>query len=133
MKHSQTDITTVLLVCAPGLDEKSLYTAVNAIPRVSIIAKAADVDSALRLAGEFEPEVLLANAGQLQDELLNLLDQAKEKFPEIIRIVITVASMKRNRYLQTGADFVVEDSSLDRELSQILDHIETYKKNRPQG
>lgn len=124
MSVNSTNKASVLLVCSPGLGQASLYTTVNAIPNVTIIAKAAGAPSAVRLALELNPNVLLADANYLQDETMQLLRRIKELHLEMSCVVLTTVSSDRNRLLQEGADFVLKYSNLNQKFPQILSEIQ---------
>ena len=123
---------SVLLVCPAGLMQKSLFTAVNAVPLAVVIDKAANADSALRLAQQLSPDVLLADANSLQDEVLDLLTASKKNYPTIICVVVLAATftIQKLPFLQAGADFILDDRNLDQELTQIFKDIQAFQKNR---
>lgn len=124
-------MVSVLLVCQPGLVQKSLSTAISAIPLAMIIAKATDAESALHLVHQLNPEVLLVDANSFHDAALALLKRAKELAPKMICVVLmaAVGSVHKTRFSQEGADFVLDDRDLDREFSRILRDIQAHSAN----
>lgn len=112
--------------------QKSLVTAVNAVPLALIVARAVNPDSALRQAQKLNPTVLLADANSLKDELLPLLKKSKKKCPKMFCVVVTSSAfpMQNLPFLQAGADFILNDRNLDQELTQIFRDIQTFQKNR---
>ena len=133
MDRIPTDSVSVLLVCPEGLMQKSLITAVNAVPLAHIVGRAVNADSALRQAQKLSPDVLLADANPLKDELLSLLKKSKENCPKMFCIVVTVSAftMQNLPFLHAGADFILDDKNLDQELTQIFRNIQAFQKNRP--
>lgn len=117
-------MVSVLLVCPPGLEQTSLVTSINAIPQATVIAKAAEADSALRIIQIHHPDVLLADAHLIQDEITQLLKRSKELRPEMVRVVLTAVSSQKRRLQQDGADFVLDYNNLNRLLPQILKEIQ---------
>lgn len=111
---------SVLLVCPSGLEQRSLTTSVNAMPQAVVTAKASGAASALRIIQNHPPDVLLADAYLLQDELAQLLKQVKEQRPEIVRVVLTAVSSQQHRLQQEGADYVLNYSNLNQQFPQIL-------------
>jgi chemotaxis response regulator CheB len=124
MNKTPIRMVSVLLVCRPGLDQKSLSTAVNAIPRATVIAKAADVVSAMQIAQELNPDVLLADASFLQGSITDLLKRVEELCPEMLRVVLMVASSQKQRLLQEGADFVLDYDELNQLFTQIVGDVQ---------
>ena len=126
-------MVSILLVCQPGLGQISLFTIVSAVPQAKVVAKAEDADTALHLAQQLQPDVLLVDAIFLQDEVFRLLKQIKKKHLKIICVVLTsiITSSRNAALFQEGADFVVYDRNPERELPLILEYIQTYQRNRP--
>lgn len=124
MKNTSINIVSVLLVCRPGLNQKSLSTAVNAIPRVTVIAKAADVVTAMQIAQDLNPDVLLADAYFLQGSITDLLKRAQELCPEMLRVVLMAAYTQKQRLLQDGADFVLDYDNLNQLFPQIVSDVQ---------
>lgn len=117
-------MVSVLLVCRPGLDQKSLSTAVNAIPRATVIAKAGDAVSAMQIAQDLNPDVLLADAYFLRGSITGLLKRAQELCPEMIRVVLMAAPTQKQRLLQGGADFVLDYNNLNQLFPQIISDVQ---------
>jgi DNA-binding NarL/FixJ family response regulator len=128
MRINLENVVSVLLVCPQGLERASLYTTVNAIPNTMVIAKVAGVDSALHMAELHNPDVLLADAYFLKDEMADLLQRIKEIYPEMIRVVLTAVSSQKNRLQQNGADYVLNYSNLDQRFPQILSTVQAKKQ-----
>lgn len=124
MKNTQINMVSVLLVCRPGLDQKSLSTAVNAIPRATVIAKAADAGSAMQIAQELNPDVLLADAYFLRGSITDLLKRAQDLCPEMLRVVLMAAPTQKQRLLQEGADFVLDYDNLNQLFPQIVSDVQ---------
>ena len=130
MKINPMNRVSVLLVCPPGLEQASLYTTVNAIPQVTVIAKAADAAAALQLTQQHNPDVLLADAYFLQDEVTQLLRRINELHPEMIRVVVTAAPSQKRRLRQEGADFVLDYGNLNQQFPQILSTVREKYQDR---
>ena len=124
MNINPNNMVSVLLVCPPGLEQASLYTTVNAFSQATVITKAAGVEPALRIAQQNSPDVLLADANFLQDEIPYLLRRIKELHPEMIRVVVTAVPSQERRLLQKGADFVMDYSNLNQQFPEILSTVQ---------
>ncbi|MFN2180004.1 MAG: hypothetical protein ACK2UV_11005 [Candidatus Promineifilaceae bacterium] len=111
---------SILLVCPTGLAQMSLVTAVNAFSWATVVARAKDGDSALAIAREMAPDVLLADAYFLGDLVSDLLLHTKAVNPKIILVVLAGTSLQKKRFLGEGADIVLDYSNMTRQFSQVL-------------
>jgi DNA-binding NarL/FixJ family response regulator len=111
---------SILLVCPTGLAQMSLVTAVNAFSWATVVARAKDGDSALAIAREMAPDVLLADAYFLGDFVSDLLLHTKAVNPKIILVVLAGTSLQKKRFLGEGADIVLDYSNMTRQFSQVL-------------
>ena len=111
---------SILLVCPTGLAQMSLVTAVNAFSWATVVARAKDGDSALAIAREMAPDVLLADAYFLGDLVSDLLLHTKAVNPKIILVVLAGTSLQKKRFLGEGADIVLDYSNMTRQFPQVL-------------
>jgi len=120
MNNVPGDQLSILLVCPTGLAQMSLVTAVNAFSWATVVARAKDGDSALAIAREMAPDVLLADAYFLGDLVSDLLLHTKAVNPKIILVVLAGTSLQKKRFLGEGADIVLDYSNMTRQFSQVL-------------
>ncbi|MFN2105612.1 MAG: hypothetical protein ACK2UJ_12120 [Candidatus Promineifilaceae bacterium] len=111
---------SILLVCPTGLAQMSLVTAVNAFSWATVVARAKDGDSALAIAREMAPDVLLADAYFLGDLVSDLLLHTKAVNPKIILVVLAGTSLQKKRFFDEGADIVLDYSNMTMQFPQIL-------------
>ena len=120
MNNVPGDQLSILLVCPTGLAQMSLVTAVNAFSWATVVARAKDGDSALAIAREMAPDVLLADAYFLGDLVSDLLLHTKAVNPKIILVVLAGTSLQKKRFLGEGADIVLDYSNMTMQFPQIL-------------
>jgi len=121
---NSANTVSVLLVSAPGLEQAALYTAVNAIPHTTIVAKTSRIPSALLLAQQYNPDLLLADAAFLKDEMAALLVQMKNLRPNMISVALTAVTSPSTRLQQNGADYVLDYSNLSQNLPCISRNVQ---------
>ena len=120
MNNVPGDQLSILLVCPTGLAQMSLVTAVNAFSWATVVARAKDGDSALAIAREMAPDVLLADAYFLGDLVSDLLLHTKAVNPKIILVVLAGTSLQKKRFFDEGADIVLDYSNMTMQFPQIL-------------
>jgi DNA-binding NarL/FixJ family response regulator len=92
-------------------------------PEVEVIGEAADGREAMRLLGEYQPDVVLMDARMPVMDGLEATRLIKSKWPEIRVVVLTMYPAFRTQALAAGADaFLVKGCPPEELLEAILDH-----------
>ena len=120
MNNVPGDQLSILLVCPTGLAQMSLVTAVNAFSWAKVIARAKDIESALLVAREMAPDVIMADAYFLGDLVSDLLLHTKAISPKILLVVLAGTSLQKKRFLSEGADIVLDYNDITIQFPQVL-------------
>jgi DNA-binding NarL/FixJ family response regulator len=92
-------------------------------PEVEVIGEAADGREAVRLLGEYQPDVVLMDARMPVMDGLEATRLIKNRWPGIKVVVLTLYPVFRAEALAAGADaFLVKGCPAEELLEAILDH-----------
>jgi DNA-binding NarL/FixJ family response regulator len=97
----------ILLVGKPGHLRNALVSLVSAMPRLPSHVTADSGLLALKLLHETVPRLVLIDSGLPEAEVLELLRQIKEGWPEVGCLVLTENAAAGQRALAAGADRVL--------------------------
>ena len=97
----------VLIVARPGRTRDGLQALLTAITQVTITGLADDIHSALGLALDHHPELVLLNGNVCNDTMSDAVSQIKAKWPGT-RCLVLVSSVRRQQVARSaGADGVL--------------------------
>jgi len=107
--NSQTTLAKIRTVIAarPGVIREALRAMLAQIPLLEVSGIASGSLSTLELVRKFRPALLVIDSGLLQDEILILLEQSKQMYPQIQCLVVTQTLRQKQILLASGADTVI--------------------------
>ena len=101
---SETTTVPTVIVSTPGPVESSLRAMLQSLPSVQVVGSAAGCLSALHMAREMGPALLVLDSNLPDQDVLALVQQLKlEPLPTRSLVLTTTRSQKR-RALEAGAD-----------------------------
>lgn len=113
----------MIIVVPPGSMQKMIQRNLEEHPSVNVVGIAQGGLSALQLAKESPPDLLLIDSSIPFDDVLALIQMFKKEMPETQSIVITDTTQQRRRITRAGADYTLPSFDLDSRLGEILDQI----------
>jgi len=107
--NSQTTLAKIRTVIAarPGVIREALRAMLAQFPLLEVSGIASGSLSTLELVRKFRPALLVIDSGLLQDEILILLEQSKQMYPQIQCLVVTQTLRQKQILLASGADTVI--------------------------
>jgi len=120
MKTKTERRITCLIAAPPGLMRNALMAFLRSISRVEIVAVADDRATALTLAREHCPHVLIADASLSEAEAIKLVRQLTEEQPELNCIALTDALRQQQSFLSAGARYALLKGFLDARLKDAV-------------
>jgi DNA-binding NarL/FixJ family response regulator len=122
---SQKDATT-LLVGRPGPLRDALQSLVSTMPDLAAPVTADTGLLALKTIREAQPRLILVGSGLPEAEVLELLRQIKETWPDTACLVLVESTQQRRSALAAGADQVlsvgVPSGEIFSAIRQVLEH-----------
>ena len=114
----------VIIVTMPGTWQKVLQKNLEAHPSVDRVDVAHGSLSAMQLAEEHHPDMLLIDSGIPTDETIALLNNIKLTSSETRSVVLTDTSRQGRRITLAGADFTLPSYSFTTRIGDILNGLE---------
>ena len=115
----------VIIVAMPGTWQKVLQKNLEAHPSVDRVDVAHGSLSAMQMAEEHKPDLLLIDSGIPTDETIALLDNIKLTSSDTRSVVLTDTSRQGRRITLAGADFTLPtDRQCTLAFSRLMDETE---------
>ena len=114
----------VIIVAMPGTWQKVLQKNLEAHPSVDRVDVAHGSLSAMQMAGEHKPDLLLIDSGIPTDETIALLNNIKLTSSETRSVVLTDTSRQGRRITLAGADFTLPSYNFTTRIGDILNGLE---------
>jgi two-component system invasion response regulator UvrY len=111
----------VIIVSAPGIMQQSLRAVLAAMPGIEVTALAGGCLSALALVHEKQPDLVVVDCNQPEDEVIAFLKDVKRSHPGIRLVALTQTTRQGRRILDSGADAVLSRWSPAREFASAID------------
>ena len=124
MTQISTDRVTVLIVCPPGLEQKSLFATLNAVPAATVISRVAELEVALRITQMRKPDLVVVDATLLTDEAQAMMRRLKQQNPDTTLVALIETSTQKSHWRKGSADYAVEYYNLNREFPLIVRRIQ---------
>jgi DNA-binding NarL/FixJ family response regulator len=98
---------TILLVASPGHLRDALLSLLSTLPDLAVIFTAISSAQAFSKACQSRPDLLLIAGGLLETELVELLRQCKQTWPNLPCLVIAENTRQVARAQQAGATLIL--------------------------
>jgi len=105
--QTKTAKPRTVIAARPGVIRKALRATLAQFPQLEVCGIASGSLSALDLVLKYRPALLVIDSGLLQDEILMLLEQSKQMYPQIQCLVVTETHRQKQILLASGADIVI--------------------------
>ncbi len=109
-----------MIVSRPGIMQQSLRASLAACDGIIVIASPADGLTALRLARQHQPGLLVIDSNLLDEEVDALIVAVKSEQPAIRCLVFVRSSQQETQILAAGADAVALRNSSRQQLQAAL-------------
>jgi DNA-binding NarL/FixJ family response regulator len=120
-----------IIVALPGSWQKMIQRNLEVYPSVKVVGIAQGSLSAVQLAKEHHPDLMLIDSSIPFEDALALVQKFKKEKPETQSIVITDTTQQRRRITRAGADYTLPSFDFDSRLGEILEQINGTNVNIP--
>ena len=110
-----------LIVSHPGTWRNMLQKTIEAYSFVTVIKVVCGSLSAVQLAKDHNPDLMVIDSSIPFDELIALIENIKREYPEIRTIVIVDTTQQQHKITQVGADFTIASFRFEDQIGEILD------------
>jgi DNA-binding NarL/FixJ family response regulator len=114
----------VIIVAMPGTWQKVLLNNLEAHPSVERVEVVHGSLSAMQLAEDNHPDLILIDSGIPIDETVALLNNIKSSNSDTRSVVLTDTSRQGRRITLAGADFTLPSYSFTSRIGDILDTLQ---------
>ena len=121
---------SLLIVSLPGTWQRALHKSIAVHPFVEVVEVANGSLSALQLAREAHPDLLMIDSSIPFDDTIALIQNLKQEIPEMQFIVVTDTTQQRRQAIQAGADFTLLAFDFDAQICKILDQLDGNHSDR---
>lgn len=113
----------MIITALPGSWQKMIQRNLERQHSVSVVGFAQGSLSALQLAREHQPDLLLIDSAIPSNDAIVLIQSMKQENPEIQFIVITDTTQQRRRFIRAGADYALLSFDFDSQIGEILNDL----------
>jgi DNA-binding NarL/FixJ family response regulator len=113
----------MIIVAPPGSWQKTIRRNLEVHHSVKVVGIAQGSLSAVQLAREHHPDLLLIDSSIPVDDAVALVQNIKRENPKTQSIVITDTTQQRRQVIQAGADFTLSSFDFDPQIREILNHL----------
>lgn len=118
---------SVLIVTRSGGLRRALEALLSAIPQIASVDQADDIASALRMANQRPPAVVLLNGGLWESSLPIGLTEIRGQFPDARYVVLADTIAQQRAAEAAGADTaLLKGTPASELLATIETHLEPY-------
>ena len=115
-----------IIVSRPGIIRQALRTMLALLPQIEITAAVGGGLSALELACQHRPALLVIDLSLPEDEIMALLRQIKQEQPLAHCLVVAETTRQQAAVLAQGADAVILRSDPSERLVDALNNLELW-------
>jgi len=119
----------VIIVAVPGTWQKMLMRNLASQPSVDTLAVAHGSLSAMQLAEEHDPDLILIDSSIPTDDAVALIEKLKREKPQTKSIVLTDTSHQGRRYKLAGADYTLPIFNFVSQIKEIFDNLNEDQDN----
>lgn len=99
--------TIALILVQPGPLQQSLQTLLTTLPEIEIVAEARSLEALQQAGPEFQPDLILLEAGLAGECMGATLRHWQQKWPQTKLIVLVETAVQRETAVAAGADVVL--------------------------
>jgi DNA-binding NarL/FixJ family response regulator len=100
-------VVMVLIAVSPGPLRNSLQALMATVPQIEIIAESKDADSLLRLGTQFQPDLVLMEAGLFAADMREVLCHLHTAWAQARTVVLVENAREQGEAEAAGADVVL--------------------------
>ena len=129
-------ITLALIVAKPGHLRNGLQSLLRTIPQIEILAESHDPSILLKMNEEIRPELILVDAGLIDEANWSAITKIKADWPSTKVFVLTENDQQGQTAKEAGADFCLLKGFPATELAHLIEislsHASRDETNLPQ-
>ncbi len=112
-----------IIASRPGVMRRALRAMLDLSPHIEVIGVAGGGLSALDLARQRRPALIVIDSGLPEDEMLALLRQVKGEQPHIRCLVLAETTRQQQLMLAAGADAVLMRGEPAERIAEVLEEM----------
>jgi DNA-binding NarL/FixJ family response regulator len=113
----------VLIVAQPGAWQQILQKSVEAHSFTRVVGVAGGGLSAVQLARDAAPDVVVIDTSIAFQDILALISQMKQEHPRIRSVVLTDTAGQRRQLAQAGADYTLSSFNYESQIGPLLEQL----------
>jgi len=114
----------MIIVAPPGSWQNMIRRNLDVHHSVKVVGIAQGSLSAMQMAREHHPDLLLIDSSIPLDDSVALIQSMKQENPETRSVVITDTTQQRRRVVQAGADYTSSSFDFDTQICVILNQLD---------
>jgi len=123
----------MIITALPGSWQKMIQRNLEMQHSVNVIGIAQGSLSALQMAREHHPDLLLIDSAIPSNDAIALIQTMKQEKPKTRSIVITDTTQQRRRFIRAGADYTLLSFNFDSQISEILNQLQGTLMDETEG
>jgi len=123
----------MIITALPGSWQKMIQRNLELQHSVNVIGIAQGSLSALQMAREHHPDLLLIDSAIPSNDAIALIQTMKQEKPKTRSIVITDTTQQRRRFIRAGADYTLLSFNFDSQISEILNQLQGTLMDETEG
>lgn len=113
----------MIIVALSGTWQKMIQRYLGGHHSVNVVGIAQGSLSAVQLANEHHPDLMLIDSSIPFDDVIALVRNVKVENPETRSIVITDTTQQRRKITQAGADYTLSSYNFETQIGEILNQV----------
>ena len=114
----------MIILALPGSWQKMIQRNLEVHHSVNVVGIAQGSLSAVQLAREHHPDLLLIDSSIPFDDAITLIQNLKRENPEIHTTVITDTTQQRRKIIRAGAEYTLSSFDFDSQIGEILHQLQ---------
>lgn len=123
----------IIITALPGSWQKMIQRNLEKQHSVNVVGIAQGSLSALQMAREHHPDLLLIDSAIPSNDAIALIQTMKQEKPKTRSIVITDTTQQRRRFIRAGADYTLLSFNFDSQISEILNQLQGILIDEAEG
>lgn len=124
---------SLMIVSLPGTWQRALQKSIAVHPFVEVVEVVSGSLSALQLAREAHPDLLMIDSSIPFDDTIALIQSLKQEIPEMQFIVVTDTTQQRRQVVRAGADYTLSSFDFDSQICAILNQLDGNFSDRTES
>jgi DNA-binding NarL/FixJ family response regulator len=118
-----THATIALVITQPGPLHHSLMVLLSTMPEIEIVAEARDLSTLKRLSKDWQPDLILIEAGVAEKGLPETLQQINQTWTHTRAIVLVDEKDQQQKAEAAGADAVLQKGFRATRLIEVIEEL----------